>query len=201
MGIAERKERERVELRDKIISAASQLFVQHGFEGTSIRMIAKHIEYSPATIYLHFKDKNELFFAISERAFQEFFKSLSKVQNVEDPMERLQAMGHAYLEFANDNPAYYDLMFVLRAPMEADDQDVWSGRMSHKIQIDTVSKCIEKGHFKGKDPHATAMMIWSCVHGMASLRLCNRLTMYDDKQLETTVNGSLDVLNQILSES
>ena len=46
-------------MRDLILSTAASLFVEAGFEKTSIRTIADKIEYSPATIYLYFKDKNK----------------------------------------------------------------------------------------------------------------------------------------------
>ena len=58
MGVKERKERDREEMRETILKSAHQLFVDKGFEDVSIRNIAEAIEYSPATIYLYFKDKN-----------------------------------------------------------------------------------------------------------------------------------------------
>ena len=61
MGISERKEREKLEMRRKIVDVAKDLFIHEGFEKTSIRQIAEKIEYSPATIYLYFKDKTEIF--------------------------------------------------------------------------------------------------------------------------------------------
>jgi AcrR family transcriptional regulator len=59
MGVADRKERERVELRSKNLGAAKELFLDRGFKKTSIRNIAELIEHSPGIIYLYFKDKNE----------------------------------------------------------------------------------------------------------------------------------------------
>ena len=55
MGVADRKEREKEEMKTKILEAAKKLFLDHGFEKTSIRNIAEEIEYSPGTIYLYFK--------------------------------------------------------------------------------------------------------------------------------------------------
>ena len=60
MGIAERKEREREEVKDLILNAAREIFLSEGYENTSIRKIATKIEYSPGIIYHHFKDKNDL---------------------------------------------------------------------------------------------------------------------------------------------
>jgi len=60
MGLKERKERDKLEMKDRILQSAHQLFVEKGFEQVSIRNIAEAIEYSPATIYLYFKDKDEI---------------------------------------------------------------------------------------------------------------------------------------------
>ena len=66
MGINERKEREREEIRELILNAAREIFVEEGYEHTSMRKIAQKIEYSPGTIYHHFKDKSDLLLALHD---------------------------------------------------------------------------------------------------------------------------------------
>jgi AcrR family transcriptional regulator len=66
MTIANRKERQKEELRGKILEAAKALFIERGFEETSIRNIAEKIEYSPTTIYLYFKDKDDIFYSLHQ---------------------------------------------------------------------------------------------------------------------------------------
>ena len=56
MGSNERRERERLELRQLILDAARELFVEEGYDAVTMRRIAEKIEYTPTTIYLHFKD-------------------------------------------------------------------------------------------------------------------------------------------------
>ncbi|MBI2419199.1 MAG: helix-turn-helix transcriptional regulator, partial [Ignavibacteriales bacterium] len=57
MGISERKEREKSEMRELVLQTALKLFIDKGYDNVSIRKIANVIEYSPGTIYLYFKDK------------------------------------------------------------------------------------------------------------------------------------------------
>ncbi len=197
MGISERKEREKLELKEKIVSAATDLFLEQGFERASIRMIADKIEYSPATIYLHFKDKNELFATVSERAFSVFFEYFSAVIPISDPMERLKNLGQQYLKFAADHPAYYDLMFVNRAPVEHEDQK-WSGERSHDILMNTVQECMDDGHFKGHELHPLSLAIWSAVHGLASLKLRKRLSMYEEENVEVLMESTLGAITRML---
>jgi AcrR family transcriptional regulator len=78
MGILERKERDRVEMRERIIDVAIEMFVQEGYEKTSIRNIAEKIEYSPATIYLYYKDKDELLYDVQAQAFEKLDQIFSE---------------------------------------------------------------------------------------------------------------------------
>ena len=101
MGISERKEREKQEMRRLILSTAANLFVKNGCTKTSIRSIAEQMEYSPATIYLYFKDKNELLYAISEEGFRCFYTYLTDLPKVVCPMAKLKALGKQYFQFAD----------------------------------------------------------------------------------------------------
>ena len=60
MGITERREREKEEVRKKILDAARELFATEGYERVTMRKVAEAIEYSPTTIYHHFEDKDDL---------------------------------------------------------------------------------------------------------------------------------------------
>jgi AcrR family transcriptional regulator len=203
MGISERKERDKEEMRNLILQAAARLFIAKGFDKTSIRNIADTIEYSPATIYLYFKDKNELFYAISEEAFKSFFRSFQSVGKYSDPLKRLNELGRIYFQFALDNPEYYDLMFIMRAPMESHQNEAgWElGVQSHNVLIEIVQDCIDFGYFKGQDPQSLSFMIWSFVHGVMSLKIRNRLKMYDEVNQDKLVFDALAMFNDLLEKS
>ena len=66
MSIQARKEKEKEALRQKILAAARELFVDEGYENVSMRKVARKIEYSPTTIYLYFKNKAELLDSICD---------------------------------------------------------------------------------------------------------------------------------------
>src|SRR4051812_30485147 len=103
MTVAKRKEKQKEELRAKILQSARELFMEMGYEHTSIRNIAEKIDYSPTTIYLYFKDKDDVFYALHQEGFtilNQYFKSLEHVSN---PFERLKATAKAYIQFAIEN--------------------------------------------------------------------------------------------------
>ena len=181
MGITERKEREKLEMRELILEAATSMFLEEGYEKTSIRNIAERIEYSPATIYLYFKDKDELFFAIHQLGFTKLLQEMAPVALIENPLDRIRELGRIYIEFGLNNPEYYDLMFIMRAPMNALKEKIgveqcWQdGQSTFSFLQSIINEGISKGLIKdGSDPLALSMYAWTCVHGMVSLHIRER---------------------------
>ncbi|GHN00372.1 TetR family transcriptional regulator [Cytophagales bacterium WSM2-2] len=202
MGVKERKERDRQEMRETILQSAHQLFVDKGFDDVSIRNIAEAIEYSPATIYLYFKDKNEIFYALHGEAFKKFNEFMSDLATVKDPFKRLIKMGEHYMDFTFKFPKYYDIMFIMQAPMDCNkDSDEWKEGESAHCQLENlVKECQEQGYFKNKDYKTLSFLIWSTMHGMCSLALRDRLKIYEEAERAKMVDKSFKMLKQILSE-
>jgi AcrR family transcriptional regulator len=200
MGVKERKERQKLEMKDLILQSAHQLFLDKGFEEVSIRNIAEAIEYSPATIYLYFKDKNEIFYALHGEAFKKFNIHVASIISIKDPLERLFALGEKYMEFAFSFPKYYDIMFIIESPMHCDEntEDWKEGESALKFLESIVQECVEKGHFKGKDVKIVAFAIWSFMHGMCSLALRARLRMYAEEERESIQLQAFDFFKQML---
>lgn len=173
MGVAERKERHKEDLKKDILTAAKQLFMEKGFEATSIRAIAEKIEYSPATIYLYYKDKNEIIHALHQDGFALLIQHFSVINSIERPFERLKALGKAYMQFAFEHPDVYQLIFAMKEPMEhvAEHEDEWhEGDQAFTLLLNTVEACKQDGYFKGFEPIGLSFVIWSTMHGLCTLR-------------------------------
>lgn len=185
MGIVERKEREKEEMRRRIVDAARHLYVLNGYEKLSIRAIADEIEYSPATIYLYFKDKNEVMYAIHQQAFGKMMADFQPIINIIDPFEKLVTMGQRYTKFAVENPELFDVMFIITAPMETLEcrEDIWTeGRIAFNMLVQVVQECINAGVFQPQDAEVAAMMIWSTIHGYTALFIRKRMNMFSDER-------------------
>ena len=202
MGISDRKDREKKELNDLILKEARALFLQEGFEKTSIRKIADRIEYSPATIYLYFKDKNELLLALHQESFTHLFEALSSVASVPDAFERLIALGRAYIEYGLKHPEEYDLMFMLSAPLEALEckQEIWcDGQKAIDLVKMMVEDCKQNGYFKPDvDAEIAAIMLWAQVHGIVSLHLKHRFNMFEGKDLPILIDDTFKLFTRTL---
>jgi AcrR family transcriptional regulator len=198
MGIAERKEREREEVKDLILNAAREIFVEEGYENTSIRKIASKIEYSPGIIYLHFRDKNELLLALHDKAFECKMDALfHSVQDIADPMERLIATGRAYIDYGINNRMDYELMFILSCTMEAlaVKQEFWKdGATAIGMLKDNIKACIDAGYFrKDLNLDAASLMLWSQVHGLVTLHNKERLNIYADLDQKKLIDDAFAI--------
>lgn len=202
MGIVERKEREREEMRELILEAARKLFLAQGFDKTSIRNIAEAIEYSPATIYLYYKDKNELLYSLHEAGFRKMMVEFTSADAIKDPFEKLVALGNQYLKFAIDNPELYDLMFIMDAPMETLScrEEVWDeGARSFEFLKITIAECIEAGHFKKTtDIENASLTIWSFMHGLLSLHLRKRMSFFEDDRAMERIQNSFKLFIEMI---
>lgn len=185
MGIKERKQRYKEDFRSKILDAAKKLFASEGIEATSIRKIAREIEFSPTTIYLYYKDKKEIVYALHKEGFIQLGAHIEPLMYVEDPFERLKAMGKAYISFALNSPDFYEVIFMLKDTMRFLDDlcapDEWEeGDRVFDFLERTILDCQNTGYFKGVDPKVLSFQVWSAVHGIVSLYVTGHLTKLKD---------------------
>ncbi|MFT4065640.1 TetR/AcrR family transcriptional regulator [Paraburkholderia sp.] len=112
MGIAERKNRQKQALRERILDAARRIVMREGFAALSMRKIADAIEYSPATLYLHFASRDEIARALCEEGYAQLLETFVPLARIADPAERLKALGRAYVAFGVEHPQTYRLIFM-----------------------------------------------------------------------------------------
>ena len=202
MGINERKEKQKLEIKKMILDASMKLFVEEGFDSVTIRKIANLIEYSPTTIYLYFKDKNEIFYQLHELGFQKMGEMNSSVAAIKNPLTRLYKMGENYIEFGLTHPEFYDIMFISRAPMqvlEAMENCDWkSGEAALHALMATVDECMQKKFIRKQNVQVVTMAIWGMVHGLVSLQIRSRFIKIDDgKNIKSLM---LQSINWLLGE-
>jgi AcrR family transcriptional regulator len=196
MGISERKEKQKLEVKKLILDASIKLFIEEGFQNVSIRKIADLIEYSPTTVYLYFKDKNEILFQLHELGFQKMTEYNSGLWDIVNPLDRLHQMGINYVQFGLENPEFYDIMFLQHAPMEVIEQSVncdWqNGDVALGRLIGCVTECMDQGLIIKGDAHAISMAVWGMSHGLVSLTLSRRFEkLVDAGQVQNKINESL----------
>jgi AcrR family transcriptional regulator len=172
MGIQERKHKWREELRRKILSAARELFVTEGYEKVSMRKIARKIEYSPTTIYHHFRDKAELLDCVCRESQLGLLRTVEGLASTQsEPVELLRQYAFAYARFGLEHPEDYKLMVILR-PQYQKGLGIEKGSVIEKLMDHlnaAVSACVQQKHFLPVDEATTGQAVWAAVHGVVSL--------------------------------
>jgi len=179
MGVRERQERDREEVRRKILDAAQEMFVAEGYRNVSIRKIAEKVEYSPAALYSYFPSKDDLFFALAEEGFRKLFDFTNDpVLMAGDPLTAIREGFLRYYRFSREHPEYFELMFVDRSVPKISRE--WE-RFSFVVQmIGDVCAVIQRGITEGVFPAGTKAdvafhILWAAIHGPATVAVCDRL--------------------------
>jgi AcrR family transcriptional regulator len=168
MGITERREREKEEVRQKILDAARELFAKEGYDKVTMRRIAEAIEYSPTTIYLHFEDKDDLVRALCHEDFARLLEALSLIPPAADPVEAIRQLGRAYVGFAVNNPNHFRFMFMSPAHQDGGPEPGDPGWRSFGALLEAVTRAVEVGRFRKLEPLTAAQILWMNVHGVAA---------------------------------
>jgi AcrR family transcriptional regulator len=159
-----------------MLDAASQLFVEEGYHRVTMRRIAARIDYSPTTIYLYFKDKNELLQAVCEETFSQLAGKLERLRKAAaTPLGYLREALRTYVDFGLAHPAQYTVTFMSPGP------NLNEGAYEHSIAsraFDTfrqgVRACVEHGDIQAPNVDMTAQALWASVHGVTSLSITMR---------------------------
>jgi AcrR family transcriptional regulator len=169
-----RREAQKQELRQSILEAASNLFLERGYEGFSLRQVAEQIGYTPTTIYLYFADKDALLFALLDDAFDRFGAALHRAyESSLEPLARLEAIGRAYVRFGLENPQYYEMMFVVRSDflLQARAAETEPRIASFRTLQEAVTDAMAEGALRQGDVEATSFLLWALMHGIVGLAI------------------------------
>jgi AcrR family transcriptional regulator len=173
MGVSERRQREKENLRRRILDAARKIVVAEGIEGLTIRRVADAVEYAPGTLYLYFENRDAIARDLCLEIFQEMHNAIAPVAKIKDPQKRFRAFLRKYADFALGDPGMYRLAFMssqkfsdalLREGLiEGEDG---AGRKLFALLVKTIAEI--RG--KESDSFALAEMVWVAVHGLVSLK-------------------------------
>ena len=174
MGIAERKLRQKEEVRSSIISAAWQLVLAEGWQALSIRKIAEAIEYSVPVIYDHFGNKEAILLELTKKGFQILNEELIQAQQCyTQPQQQIEAMAFAYWEFAFNNTAYYQVMYGLGMPScETVNQIAELSTFTNLLMV-PIKDLIAESKDPGMDAFLKLHTLWSMLHGLISINIMN----------------------------
>ena len=159
-------------LRAALMEATVELLLEQGSsDKLSIRAVTSRAGVSPTALYLHFADKEELLRAVCDDAFEELIGFLERAaaEAGDDSRLQLEAMGLAYLGFAQQRPALYRVLFAtpgrFGSPTRPPDED--PGQRALQALVEMTARAAPEN----PDPMGTALQLWTGLHGFISLRM------------------------------
>ena len=175
MGIAERKIRQKEEVRCSILTAAWQVVKEEGWQSLSIRKIADAIEYSVPVIYDHFENKEAILLEFTKKGFRLLTDSLEEAANHQtDPEIKLEVMAYAYWQFAFDHKEYYQLMYGVGMPGCETVKRVEELNRFTSLVKTVIEALADKNGRKDLDPFLKLHTFWSMLHGLISINMLNK---------------------------
>jgi AcrR family transcriptional regulator len=148
MEAREKKATDKEQFCREILDAARDLFVNEGYEKFSMRKLAEKKECSPRTIYLYFKDKDDLLFALCEEVAERLFADLTNIRKAQsDQVESLRQALLYLIAFGFTNPDEYKVLFIARPQVYGTFDDFMEhesmARNSYFVFREIVRNCIE----------------------------------------------------------
>jgi AcrR family transcriptional regulator len=205
MGIKERKERERGRRRQQIMAAAKRVFTEKSYTKATMEDIAREAELSPGTIYLYFKNKDELFASLSLRILHFMNVRLEKLQNEthQKPDEIIQAIKEALYEVYEFDPLVLINMFHLQSSetlknlsphLLSDIKEL--SRSSFRSIANIFEKGINKGDIIDRHPVALADIVWALFSGVVLWEESKKLINHQKDFLASTLEIAFEILSR-----
>jgi AcrR family transcriptional regulator len=167
------------DLKNALIEAGAEILSKEGVKGLSLRKVARKAGVSHAAPYAHFPDKQTLIAAISTEGYRMLYERLdAAVQRYrDDPHRQLVEAAWAYVSFALSDPAHFKVTFSGVVEKEKDyPAYVEMSKKSFGLVVQIVAACQAAGVLKLGPADATAVSVWSLVHGFASLLLESQIS-------------------------
>jgi len=179
MGVKERRDRERLELKQAILSAAREIAATEGWPEVTIRKVAEKIEYSPPTIYEYFDSKEALLEEETQEAFRLLLADLEAARSAHpDPRERIRAMGQAYWTFVWRYPELYQVMSGLGGvDFCQPDKPHEQGEQVMRLFSEALQAVVPPAHRNVEEVTSKVVTLWSLFHGFIALLMAGRIPM------------------------
>lgn len=198
MGITERKELEKTELRKKILDAAAEIIRSEGIAKLSIRKIGVKIDYSPSIIYHYFKNKEEIINLIIEDGYGKILKMLQEaLPKMESPKLSIVSMFREYIKLVLEMPDYYqDVLFrgdgICSPRMKVLEKGVSKRNQTFGYLVSIIEQGMEAGEFEILDSEVTAQVIWCSTFGLLSRLIIEK--ELEKQQAEALINKHLELM-------
>lgn len=172
MGVAERKLRQREEVRTGILKASWDVVEKEGWQALSIRRIAEAIEYSIPVIYTHFENKEAILLEFTREGYLQLSQQMRAAKDGSShPRQQLLDMAEAYRAFAFSHREHYQVMFGLGMPACDLVNRVAEIKLFSDVLLSVLQQAIAESAQPEQDVFLKFHSYWSILHGLVSIRM------------------------------
>jgi AcrR family transcriptional regulator len=172
------------DLRSTLLRASLELIREVGIRGFTLREVARRAGVSHAAPYRHFRDKAELLAAIAEDGFNSLTAAMrSAAAKTKNPVARLQNAGIAYVDFGQDRPEHFSVMFTVELSGDLYPSAKAAAQGCFAELVTLVTACHDRPVPDWQQPRTWALIAWTQVHGIADLALRGQLGFRSRKEL------------------
>jgi AcrR family transcriptional regulator len=179
--IAERRQEEKDRRRVEIVEAAEDLYRELGWDAVTMDSVAKRARLSRALVYVYFRDKRDLHFAIAIRAMEtlreRFFEASARAKS---GLEKVESIGRAYMAYGQEFPHYFDA--CARLELQAHDTEaaspqegacVEAGYGVHEVVVEALAVGQRDGTIRPDlgDLQITSRALWGFTHGLIQIAI------------------------------
>ena len=186
--------------KDRILSAAKAVLERDGIEGLTIRRVAQRAKLSPMALYRHFADKDALLNALMEDGLGAWTDIVRGIRAA-DPLEWMEALAEAYLDFALTQPHRFDAAFFLPAPAARRFPDDFAAGRSPPVAMvmARIDQAKAEGRLRDTPTLDTALAVAAFGQGFVSMHRANRFG--SEKQFKALYRAAIRHLFDSLKPS
>jgi AcrR family transcriptional regulator len=190
--------------REEILHAAKELFLEQGYDSTTIRRIADRVGISAPALYLYFKDKEALMLALCDQTFGHLIDAIGEIEKtVGDPLEQVRRFGEAYARFGLSHPDEYRLVFMgsnipesmrkigHRAPIDDPSRPGIGGAIVFNRLVAMLAQVEASGVKLNYPPDTCAELCWMAMHGLVAALIAKPEFPWSNREL--LISAMLDI--------
>lgn len=202
MGTFERRQREKKLREQQILEAAVKIIMEKGYNGATIESIAGEAEVSTGTIYLYFKNKEELYASLNLKIIEEFDRELTRLLRDDriSSEDKLKLAWDSLYSIASQSPV--NMRALVHGQLQGSLQNISPALLD---RLNTMAKAIMKkiagifregikeGKIKNANPNALADLFWGMFTGLVSWEEAKHTTDPGKDFLQPTLDMAFDV--------
>ena len=185
-----------------ILDAATRLFVERGYGGTTVEAISDEADVAVGSLYGHFGSKEGLYLAVLDRALSLYRRYMDAAYDPGLPAdERLLAVADAYLRFYREHPGFFRLfIFPPSDSPETRAMPALAGRVAERVEDETdrlegaIRSAVEAGLSRPVDPRRTAAFLWGAWNGVIAMHLRTGPITVEDDELEAVLAQGREIV-------